>query len=308
MQDLLRAAFLFAIGLLTFSFVFASPEERHILTPDGAAENSTEPQAVFKNCRVDYNVSEGGRRGMRIYVDFEVTGLKGVDAKLLARVQKEDDTFVMSDSSYSNGEGQLETSFSMKPGYETTVFENAEMFLPYSELNLRRGDWNLKLDIDIAYENGDLIQHLAFKNFKFTAPNSAAESIDKPDIRAKVNRVWVDYDVYENKKKGMRIHVNFEVSGLKGVDSKLTVRIRKEDDSFLASKSSFANDDGELELAFEMRPGYPTTVYKDATIFLPYEEINLRKGVWDLKLDIDLNYDDGKIIDHLTYHEFEFTR
>jgi hypothetical protein len=106
----------------------------------------------------------------------------------------------------------------------------------------------------------------------------------------------------------MRIHVNFEVSGLKGVDSKLTVRIRKEDDSFLASKSSFANDDGELELAFEMRPGYPTTVYKDATIFLPYEEINLRKGVWDLKLDIDLNYDDGKIIDHLTYHEFEFTR
>jgi len=308
MQNLNRAALALAVGLLTFTSAFASTRESRDLSAENSTRRSMAIEAVFKSSRIDYNVTEGGRRGMRIFVNFEVTGLKGVDAKLLARVQKEDDSFVMSDSSYSNEEGQFETSYSIKPGYATTVYEDAEMFLPYSELNLRRGEWNLKLDIDLAYEDGELIQHLAFKNFTFTAPNFAAEAVDRPDIRATVNRVWVDYDVYENRKKGMRIHVSFEVAGLKGVDSKLTVRVRREDDSFLMSNSAFSNENGELELAFEMRPGFPTTVYKDATIFLPYDEIVVRKGVWNLKLDIDLNYDNGEIIDHLTYHEFEFTK
>lgn len=106
----------------------------------------------------------------------------------------------------------------------------------------------------------------------------------------------------------MRIHVNFEVTGLKGVDSKLTARVRRENDTFLTSSSDYANSNGELEVSFSMKPGYPTTVYKDADMFLPYSEINLRKGVWNLKLDIDLNYEDGELIQHLTYHEFEFTR
>lgn len=308
MQNLNRAALVLAVCLLTLTSALALTNEKHSFSPDNSTENSFAPTAVFKKAWVDYNVTEGGRKGMRIHVDFEVTGLKGVDSKLVVRVQKEDGDFLVSESSYSNNEGQLEASFSMKPGYPTTVYEDADIFLPYSELNLRRGDWNLKLDIDLSYEDGELIQHLGYKNFKFTAPTFAADTQDKPDISATVNRVWVDYDVFENRKKGMRIHVNFEVAGLKGVNSKLTVRVRKENDDFLMSDSSFSNDGGELELAFDMRPGYATTVYKDATVFLPYEEINLRKGVWNLKLDIDLNYDNGELIEHLAYHEFEFTR
>jgi hypothetical protein len=308
MQNFTRAAFALAVCVLTLTPAFALTNETHALSPDNSINNSFAPSAVFKSCRVDYNVTEGGRKGMRIHVNFEVTGLKDVDSKLVARVQKDDGDFVTSDTSYSNNEGQLETSFSMKPGYPTSVYEDAEMFLPYSELNLRKGDWNLKLDIDLSYEDGELIQHLGYKNFKFTAPNFAADAADKPDVSATVSKVWVDYDVVENRKKGMRIHVNFEVTGLKGIDSKLTVRVQKEDETFLMSDSGLSNESGELELAYEMRPGYPTTVFKDATIFLPYEEITLRKGVWNLKLDIDLNYDNGEIIDHLAYHEFEFTR
>lgn len=246
---------------------------------------------------------------MRIHVNFEVTGLKGVDSKLVARVQNEDGEYLTSSSSYANGEGQLETSFSMKPGYPTTVYEDADMFLPYSEINLRKGVWNLKLDIDLNYEDGDLIQHLTFKDFEFTSAGGSSNTpTPKGGISATVNRVWVDYDVFEGRRKGMRIHINFEVTGLKGVDSKLTVRVRKEDDSFLTSDTSLSNESGQLEVAFDMKPGYPTTVYKDADVFLPYDEINLRKGDWNLKLDIDLNYADGELIDHLAYHEFEFSR
>jgi hypothetical protein len=106
----------------------------------------------------------------------------------------------------------------------------------------------------------------------------------------------------------MRVHVSFEVNGLKGVDSMITARVQKENGDYLTSSSSYSNDSGQLQTSFDMKPGYPTTVYEDATMFLPYSEILVRKGVWNLKFDIDLNYENGDLIDHLEYHEFEFTK
>jgi hypothetical protein len=308
MQNLNRVALALAVCLLTLPSALALTNENHNLSAVNSANNSFDPAAVFKSCWIDYDVTEGGRKGMRIHVNFEVTGLKGVDSKLVARVQREDGEYLTNSSSYSNAEGQLETSYSIKPGYSPAVYEDADMFLPYSEINLRKGVWNLKLDIDLNYEDGELIQHLTFKEFEFTPGGTNNNTPTKSAISATVNRVWVDYDVFENRQKGMRIHVNFEVVGLKGVDSKLTVRLRKEDDTFLPSDTSYSNESGELELSYAMKPGYPTSVYKDATIFLPYSEIVLRKGAWNLRLDIDLNYEGGELIDHLAYHEFEFSR
>lgn len=310
MQNLNRALLVFAVCLLTLTPAFALTNENHNLSSDNLVKKSFSPSAVVQKIWIDDNVTDGSRKGMRIHVSVEVTGLKGVDSKLVARVQKENGEFLPSSSSYSNGEGELETSYSIKPGYPTTVYEDADMFLPYSEISLRRGVWSLKLDIDLSYEDGELIQHLALKEFQFTSGNggSSSQTPDKPTISAKVNRVWIDYNITQNKRRGMLIHVSFEVTGLKNIDSKLTVRVRRADNSFLTSTSSFSNDEGELELPFSMKPGYPTTVYEDADIFLPYSEIVLRKGAWDLKLDIDLNYEDGSLIEHLAYHEFEFTK
>lgn len=311
MHNLNRIAFAFAVLLLTLTPAMALTNASHQALQKTSANVIYDPTAVFKSSWIDYNVTENGRRGMRIHVKFEVTGLKNVDSKLVARVQQENGDFLSNSSSYSNENGELETSYPIKPGYQTTEYEDAEMFLPYSEIKIRKGVWNLKLDIDLNYENGDLIQHLGYKNFEFSAPNYAADASNTngtSEITTKVNRVWVDYDVFQNRKKGMRIHVSFEVTGLKEVDSKLTVRVRREDESFLISNSSFSNENGELELTYDLKPGYETTVYKDATVFLPYDEIVIRKGVWNLKLDIDLNYENGNLIEHLTYHEFEFTR
>jgi len=309
MQNLNRAALVLAVCLLTLTSAFALTNENHNLSPDNAVNNSFSPSAVFKRVWIDYDVTDGSRKGMRIHVNAEVTGLKGVDSKFVARVQKDDGEYLLSSSSYSNGDGELETSYSIKPGYPTTIYEDADMFLPYSEINLRKGVWNLKLDIDLSYEDGELIQHLTFKEFEFTSGGGGSnDTPTKAAISATVKRVWIDYNVTQNKRRGMLIHVNFEVTGLKNVDSKLTVRVLRDDNSFLRSNSSYSNDSGDLELAFSMKPGYATTVYEDADIFLPYDEIVLRKGVWDLKLDIDLNYEDGTLIDHLANHEFEFTK
>lgn len=307
-QTLGRVALASAVCFLTLTSALALTNESHNLSADASLNNSVDATAQFKNAWIDHNVTDDGRKGMRIHVNFEVTGLKGVDSKIVARVDRGDGDFLASSTAYSNAEGELETSYSIKPGFSTSVYEDADMFLPYDAISLRKGVWNLKLDIDLNYEDGKIIQHLGYKEVVFTAPNFSADGEEKPAVTTTVNQVWIDYDVYEKRQRGMRIHVNFEVTGLKGVDSKLTARVRREDESFLTGGPSFSNDDGELELSYALKPGYPTSVFKDATLFLPYNAINLRKGVWNLKLDIDLNYPDGSLIEHLTYYEFEFSR
>jgi hypothetical protein len=307
MQNLNRAGLVFAVCLLTLTSAFALTNETHNLSLDTPANNSFSPSAVFKSCWIDYNVTEGSRKGMRIHVNVEVTGLKGVDSKLVARVQKEDGEYLPSSSSYSNGDGELETSYSIKPGFETTVYEDAQMFLPYSEINLRKGIWALKLDVDLNYKAGELIQHLTFKEFEFNSTVSVNETPTKNGINATVKRIWIDQNVIQNGKKGMRIHVNFEVTGLKFVDSKLTVRVQKEDE-YLAGSLLYSNGEGELEVSYPLKPALATTVYSDVNLFLPYSEIILRKGDWNLKLDVDVNYADGELIQHLDFYEFEFTK
>lgn len=309
MKTINQTALAVVFCLLTLTSVFALTNENHNLSLNNEVKESFKPSAIFNSCWIDYNITEDGTTGMRIHVNFEVSGLKGIDSKLITRVQTEDGDYLNSDSeSYSNSSGQLETSFEMRPGFPTTVYKDATIFLPYSEINVRKGVWTLKLDIDLSYENGDLIQHLTYKEFEFTQTVGDDSDDTNGDISATVNRVWIDYNVWENGRKGMRIHVDFEVTGLKGVDSMITARVQKENDDYLTSSSSFSNSEGQLQTSFDMKPGFSPAVYEDATMFLPYNEILVRKGVWSLKLDIDLNYENGDLIDHLEYHEFDFTK
>ncbi|MBS1797197.1 MAG: hypothetical protein JSS81_25450 [Acidobacteria bacterium] len=310
MRNLDRAVLAFAVCLLTLTPAFALTNGQHRLFSGNELNALAKPTAVFNSCWIDYNVTESGVKGMRIHVNFEVTGLKGIDSKLVARVRNADGDYLMNEgSSYSNDSGELETSFEMKPGYPTTVYKDADMFLPYNEINIGKGVWNLELDIDVSYADGTLIQHLTFKEFEFTQNRGNTTPEPSTKLDATVKRVWIDYNVTEGGRKGMRVHVNFEVSGLKGVDSMLVARVQKENGDFVTSRSpSFSNGDGELEISFSMKPGYATTVYEDAQMFLPYNELTLRRGVWNLKFDIDLKYENGEFIKHLDYEEFEFTQ
>ena len=90
---------------------------------------------------------------------------------MAARVQKEDSDYVMnSNSAYSNDDGELQVKFDMKPGFETAVFKDADLFLPYTAITVPKGKYSLKLDIDLSYEDGTLIKHLQFYEFDFTQP------------------------------------------------------------------------------------------------------------------------------------------
>jgi hypothetical protein len=129
------------------------------------------------------------------------------------------------------------------------------------------------------------------------------------DGKAKFEKVWVDYNVKEGGENGMRIHVKFEVTGMEGVDSYLMVYFQKEDGTNLSTSSSlYGSKDGRVAAKRALKPGYDVTVYKDLDVFIPYSELNLSKGKYNLKMDIDVADDDEVLIQHLGYHEFQYEK
>ena len=133
-------------------------------------------------------------------------------------------------------------------------------------------------------------------------PRSAAPS-------AKFERIWVDYDVTEGGLKGMRIHTKFTVYGMKNVASYMAIYFETGDGKRLKDNDkSFYSTSGEVAVYRELKIDYDPGVYADLTVFMPYSQLDLEPGEYDLKMDVDLIYKAGGLIQHLTFESFEYTQ
>lgn len=137
-------------------------------TPSPSPKSDSAPSSSFEKMWVDYNVTEKGQFGMRIHVDFTTYNLKGIEADVVIRFQKEDDSYLLTNTgAFKTKNGEVAVSRALKPGFDTAVYKDLQFFMPYNEFKLSRGKYNLKMDADLNYQNGDLIQHLNFYEFEY---------------------------------------------------------------------------------------------------------------------------------------------
>jgi hypothetical protein len=279
-----------------------------------SCKSATKPCAEFERIWVDYDVTDGDVKGMRIHTKLSVYRMKGVDSAIAVSFQTGDGKKLRDKNKNYTLNGDVTVQRDLRIDYDPGVYADLAVFMPYSELDLEPGEYDLKMDVDLIYKNGALLQHLTFENFVFTQPDTApVDEAPLPpgdsDLKASVEKVWVDYGVTENGKLGMRIHVNFTVRGLKGVDSYLAIYFeRKNGDKLQNTNPTYSSKNGQLAVFKSLKPGFEPTVYEDAQLFLPYEEIKIGKGVFDMKMDIDLIYKNGDLFQHLDFYEFVFRR
>lgn len=277
-----------------------------VLSSFGSLQAKTvEPRAVFERIWVDYDVMEGGQKGMRVHVKFTVYEMKNTDFLLAVYFQDENGNPLKDkNKKFYTTKGNVAVFKDLKPGYATTVYNDLQVFMPYDELDLGDGSYSLKMDVDLVYENGELIQHLTFYNFNYRQ-NYNTPTNKKPS--GKVERVWIDHDVTEEGQFGMRIHVKFTVTDMKGVDSYLAIYFERENGTRLSSSDNkFQSKAGDVAAYRSLKPGYDRTVYNDLTVFIPYSELHLGIGDHKLKMDIDLIYENGTFIDHLYFYDFSY--
>lgn len=299
----------FCLGLLT-TVVFAENLE-HIgkqLPNNSAKSLNNEPSATFQKIRVEHNLIVQGKKGMKIFVDFKVYDMKGMDGFLAIYFQKLDGTPLKDrNGKYRTTNGNVATYEEISPGYQSTVYEDFDLFMPYEELDLPSGNHEIKMDIDVVTDDGELVSHLTFYNL--TCSNSGC--IEGKNPRATVDKVWVDYDVTQGGRKGMRIHLKANIFDMNGREGYFAFYIQKEDGTpVTTTNKTFQSIDrersGQLAVYYSIKPGFANTLYEDANVFLPYDEIKLPKGVYDLQIDVDLMDKNGILIQHLYLHDFWF--
>ncbi len=147
----------------------ATPKKaQEVSTPKVDESVQSEPRASSSEITADFNVKQGGRLGMRIKTTFTVYNLKGKDLYLALYFQDEDgNPLKTTNTKFSTTEGDVAAFFSLKPGFDEAFYEKVEVFMPYDELKLSKGKYNLNIDASVIYKVGGLVDHLDDYPFEY---------------------------------------------------------------------------------------------------------------------------------------------
>ena len=263
------------------------------------------PSALLDKVWIDYNTTDNGQKGMRIHAKFTVKDMKDLDSYLAIYFETRDGKRLKDKNQrfYSSG-GDVAHFQSLKPGHAVTVYDDLEVFMPYDELDLDEGKYELRMDVDIIHKAGGLIQHLTFYNFDYSQPSKRGDA-SAPRVTA--HKIWIDHDVTRDGRKGMLIHAKFTTHNMKEVDSYLAVYFSQKNGYKLKTNNkNYASTEGQVAVFRSMKPGFDETEFADLSVFIPYEELQLVPGTYNLQLDVDLIYKKGGLIQHLDYHDFVY--
>ncbi|MES1216570.1 MAG: hypothetical protein ABUT20_13730, partial [Bacteroidota bacterium] len=202
--------------------------------------NLSGPSAVFYKLWADYDITEDGLKGMRIHIKFTAYDMVNLDSYVAIYFEYDDEdggTLRDKNKKYYSSSGDVALYKSIKPAYNPAVYEDLQLFMPYSELDLDPGEYDLTMDVKLIYKEGGTIQQLTYFDFEYSNPavdgGSPANS-----VTATFGKMWVDYDVTEDGKKGMRIHVKFSAFHMKNVDSYLAIYFEKKDGEKLKTSNT----------------------------------------------------------------------
>lgn len=119
--------------------------------------------------------------------------------------------------------------------------------------------------------------------------------------------LWVDYNVREGGKLGMKVHINFTAKNMKDLDSYLAIYLQKNDGTAIYGKTPGFVAKTKQVAAFKLlRPAFDPAEYKDTQIFIPYTAFGLGRGTHNLQLNVNLIYKTDGLINQLTVYDFEF--
>ena len=94
-----------------------------------------------------------------------------------------------------------------------------------------------------------------------------------------VVKVWVDYDQWQDGRKGMIVHVEFTVDGMLGRTGKAAAYFSYSDGSRLESTDDdFTTPDGQVVMGYDFVPKYESTRFNDFQMFIPYDEFHIASG------------------------------
>jgi hypothetical protein len=290
------------------------------------------PSATLQKMWVEYDVTENNEYGMRIHIDFTLYELQGRDVFLAAYFQHADDqTDFLPDRNnrYHTTNGKVAVSRKVTPSYASSAFTDMQLFMPYLELDLDAGTYDLTINMQIVYPQGGTIAWLKLHDITYTQYDDArgsgtrggsnnngitakAQVVRATGPRATFEKLWVDHNVTDvNGVKGMTIHFKFVTYDMKDVEGYVAVFFDHNDaigGPLKDKNKKYHSSGGNVAVYKSVYPGYETANYDDLQVFMPYDEFDLESGTWPLSFEALLIYKNGDVISKFGWYDFEYTK
>lgn len=106
---------------------------------------------------------------------------------------------------------------------------------------------------------------------------------------AEINKLWVDHNVYEDGVKGMRIHLDFVVRGLKGHTVRpIAYFYYSNGDALKDTDGSYCTTDGQVSVGKSDTSDYESCHWSDFVLFIPTGQLHLSSGKYDMKFVVKI--------------------
>lgn len=127
----------------------------------------------------------------------------------------------------------------------------------------------------------------------------------------KIESVSIDHNVYEDSKNGMRIYVCFTTQNMLKFEGRVVAYFYYSDGKRLIDKNDhYSASDGQVAVGKNFLPDYNDCRYSDFTIFMPYEELDLSSGSYNLKFSCTIwDFSNGsKVLARSQFYNFRYSK
>jgi hypothetical protein len=313
--------FLFAVAVMANAGATGSPQNYF---------GMPKPGATLQRMWVDYGVTENNQYGMRIHVAFTAYNLMNMDAFLgiyFEYTGEKSQRLRDINGAYKTALGEVAVSKKFTPSYAVSIFDDMQIFMPYDELDLDPGNYELTMNTQVVYPQGGTIAWLTLYDFLYTqydqsrgANNTKANATSSAKMkpaktsgpRAVFDTLWVEHNITDkNGAKGMTIHLKFVAYDMKDVDADVAIYFDYNDAKggpLKDKNQQYASKNGNVSVFKGIYPAYATAYYDDLQVFMPYNEFDLDPGEYNLSFEAMLIYPDGNLISKFGWYDFTYSR
>lgn len=265
-----------------------------------SSSSSSSVSGSIEKVWIEQNVDVDGENGVAVHMKFDVRGMKDKDVRMVAYFYDSSNINAIKDTNgrycTSGSNPSVSCGKTVTPSYDASTFHDVVAKIPYSELH-QYGSSSVTLTVDVLLWDYGTDPHteIARKNnavsFSFVPSTSEHKyGVSTSASRtAKVNRVWVDYDQWQDGLKGMVIHSEFETVGCANEDVWVAVYFYTESGSELIdTDGSYGTTNGKVATHLVTTTQYHNSIWNDFKIFMPYDQLHMGSGKHELKFYVSI--------------------
>ena len=148
---------------------------------------SEPPTAVIREIEVTQNVFQSNQPGLQIRLNFNIKNRKGIQVRAVAYFfDKNHQPLQDVNQRFKTADGKVSIGSTFRPGFEDCYYNSYILFLPYSELDQKDGEYRLGLNARIYDEvTKTFLASSSDVFFRYTQNGKAmrGESITSPTVK-----------------------------------------------------------------------------------------------------------------------------